>query len=118
MLRAGVDPHRVQRILRHSDVRTTTSVYGHLLVEDLRSAVNSIARPSMLPEPPDMHATKMKIASAATPFAALVLHGPEKRSRGRSDGASFSNRIATLELRARRELNPRPSDSKSDALSS
>ena len=43
MLRAGVDSHRVQRILRHSDVRTTTGVYGHLLVDDLRSAVNAIA---------------------------------------------------------------------------
>ena len=118
MLRAGLDPHRVQRILRHSDVRTTTSVYGHLLVEDLRSAVNSIARPSMLPEPPDTHEKKMKMASGATPFAALVLHGTEKRSRERSDEARISNRAEQLQLRARRELNPRPSDSKSDALSS
>jgi hypothetical protein len=43
MLRAGIDSHRVQRILRHSDVRTTTGIYGHLLVEDLRAAVNAIA---------------------------------------------------------------------------
>src|SRR5258707_10351310 len=63
MLRAGVDPHRVQRILRHSDVRTTTGVYGHLLVEDLRSAINSIAPSAMLPEPPDTHANERKIAS-------------------------------------------------------
>ena len=96
MLRAGVDPHRVQRILRHSDVRTTTSVYGHLLVEDLRSAVNSIARSSMLPEPPDTQEKKMKMASGATPFAALVLHGPEKRSRGRSDDANFQSQFRTL----------------------
>jgi hypothetical protein len=26
--------------MRHSDVRVTTSVYGHLLVEDLRDAVD------------------------------------------------------------------------------
>ncbi|MFN2547893.1 MAG: tyrosine-type recombinase/integrase [Myxococcales bacterium] len=39
LLRAGVDAHRVQRLLRHRDVRTTTTIYGHLDVEDLREAV-------------------------------------------------------------------------------
>ena len=42
LLRAGVDVHRVQKILRHKDVRTTTMIYGHLDVEDLRSAVNQL----------------------------------------------------------------------------
>jgi len=39
MLRAGVDAHRVQRILRHAAVTTTTGTYGHLAVDDLREAV-------------------------------------------------------------------------------
>jgi integrase len=39
LLRAGVDAHRVQRLLRHRDVRTTTTIYGHLDVEDLRDAI-------------------------------------------------------------------------------
>jgi site-specific recombinase XerD len=43
LLRAGVDLVRVQRILRHSDVRLTADTYDHLLVDDLRNAVNSIA---------------------------------------------------------------------------
>jgi integrase len=43
LLRAGVDLVRVQRILRHSDVRLTADTYGHLVVEDLRDAVNTIA---------------------------------------------------------------------------
>jgi hypothetical protein len=42
LLRAGVDPHRVQRILRHTDIRVTLGTYGHLQVEDLRDAVNRI----------------------------------------------------------------------------
>jgi len=42
LLRAGVDAHRVQRIMRHKDVKTTTSIYGHLEVEDLREAVNKM----------------------------------------------------------------------------
>ncbi|GMU58941.1 MAG: hypothetical protein AMXMBFR34_07040 [Myxococcaceae bacterium] len=42
LLRAGVDLHRVQRILRHRDVKLTTDTYGHLEVEDLRAAVNTL----------------------------------------------------------------------------
>ncbi len=46
LLRAGVDAHRVQRILRHRDVRTTTGTYGHLSVEDLQSAVSTAWTPA------------------------------------------------------------------------
>jgi len=42
LLRAGVDAHRVQRLLRHRDVRTTTTIYGHLDVEDLRAALEKL----------------------------------------------------------------------------
>ena len=42
LLRAGVDLHRVQRILRHKDVNLTVGTYGHLLIEDLRSAVAAL----------------------------------------------------------------------------
>jgi len=42
MLRAGVDAHRVQRILRHASVTTKTGTYGHLALEDLRDAVSRI----------------------------------------------------------------------------
>jgi integrase len=41
LLRQGVDVHRVQRLMRHSDVRVTTGTYGHLVVEDLRAAVDA-----------------------------------------------------------------------------
>ena len=40
LLRAKVDLHRVQRVLRHSDPRLTVGTYGHLLVEDLRESIN------------------------------------------------------------------------------
>jgi integrase len=43
LLRAGVDVHRVQKILRHRDVRTTTTTYAHLGVADLLDAVNKLA---------------------------------------------------------------------------
>lgn len=40
LLRAGVPAHAVQRILRHTDVSITTGTYGHLVVEDLRDAMD------------------------------------------------------------------------------
>ena len=55
LLRERVDAHRVQRLLRHRDVKTTTGRYGHLVVEDLRDAINLL--------PP-------------SPFAASLLQGP------------------------------------------
>jgi integrase len=79
LLRAGVDSHRVQRILRHTDVRTTLGIYGHLDVEDLREAVNAIA-PAPSPAPTESRATEfpqrpsVPVASAeAVPFGAPVV---------------------------------------------
>lgn len=54
LLRAGVDPYRVQRILRHSKVTVTTETYGHLVAEDLRAAIN------MLPAGPAVPAIEAK----------------------------------------------------------
>ncbi len=39
LLRAGVPLQDVQRILRHADIRTTISTYGHMVCEDLRASV-------------------------------------------------------------------------------
>jgi len=41
LLRRGVDSYRVQRLMRHSDVRVTLGTYAHLLVEDLRDAAEA-----------------------------------------------------------------------------
>src|SRR5712691_8705629 len=51
LLRRGVDIHRVQRLMRHSDVRVTTGTYAHLLVEDLRAAVDAHAPVPLAPPP-------------------------------------------------------------------
>src|SRR5262249_53622349 len=50
LLRAGVDIHRVQRILRHRDVKLTTGTYAHLQVEDLRAAVDALPSSLELPK--------------------------------------------------------------------
>src|SRR3954469_7315021 len=40
LLRERVDAHRVQRLLRHCDVKSTTSSTSTLVVEDLRDTIN------------------------------------------------------------------------------
>jgi hypothetical protein len=85
LLRAGVDPHRVQRIMRHRDLRTTLGTYGHLDVEDLRAAVAS------LPSDVGGSAPRGREARAERALRALVtrllpaLTDPE-RTKGRSPG--------------------------------
>lgn len=43
LMMAGANPAAVQRILRHSDPRITTEVYGHLAPEYLRAEVDRLA---------------------------------------------------------------------------
>lgn len=42
LLKAGVPVQHVQRILRHASITITVGTYGHLLTEDLRSAVERL----------------------------------------------------------------------------
>jgi integrase len=42
LLKAGVPVQHVQRILRHASITITVGTYGHLLTEDLRSAVEKL----------------------------------------------------------------------------
>src|SRR6185295_8213990 len=83
----------MQRILRHSDVRTTTGIYGHLLVDDLRPAVAAIA-PTALPPP------------QPSPFAASLLHERENDSKARNSPDDFTSIGEIFHERARRESNP------------
>src|SRR5207245_3043027 len=59
LLRERVDATRVQRLLRHPDVKTTTGTYGHLVVEDLRDAINLL--------PPSPFAASLLQAPGSTP---------------------------------------------------
>lgn len=42
LMMGGVNPAAVQRILRHSDPRITTEVYGHLAPDYLRSEIDRL----------------------------------------------------------------------------
>jgi integrase len=56
LMMAGANPASVQRILRHSDPRITTEVYGHLVPEYLRDEVNRLKfdPPNALQEDADL----------------------------------------------------------------
>jgi integrase len=51
LLKAGVPFATVQRILRHTDPRLTTEIYGHLDVEDMRRGINELRFPGLLAAP-------------------------------------------------------------------
>ena len=48
LLRAGVPIQHVQRILRHTDIKLTVDTYGHLVVEDLRGALDALPSSSVV----------------------------------------------------------------------
>jgi integrase len=76
LLRRGVDVHRVQRLMRHSDVRVTTGIYGHLIVEDLRAAVEMNTKLQALTGPENANPN-----APDTKFAAFLLQSPKTAIR-------------------------------------
>lgn len=54
LIKAGVPVTHVQRILRHASIKITVDTYGHLLTEDLRSAVEKLG-PQPVQKPPQQH---------------------------------------------------------------
>ncbi len=70
---AGANPAAVQRILRHSDPKITTEVYGHLAPGYLRSEVDRLAFGLGSVAPAEAPA---RVAAGAdpAPFAARLLH--------------------------------------------
>ena len=102
LLRAGVDAHRVQRIMRHKDVKTTTSIYGHLEVEDLRDAVNQMplspvstallervgGSKSEALDPSDSACTNAELRPFGAPVVQLV---PRGKRRARTAGETAAN---------------------------
>jgi integrase len=93
LLMAGANPAAVQRILRHSDPRITTEVYGHLLPGYLRSQIDKLAFE------PKGATSDSKNSQAAAPvakdFAAHLLPANENGP----DGAIFDSEQRPLNMR-------------------
>ena len=56
LMMAGANPAAVQRILRHSDLRITTEVYGHLAPDYLHAEIDRLTF-GMSPKPPASNAS-------------------------------------------------------------
>lgn len=64
LLRAGTDAYRVQRIMRHKSFETTSKIYAHLVVEDLRAAQGAFeSGPTPSPEPSPTEPHPKEVAS-------------------------------------------------------
>jgi len=92
----GASPVAVQRILRHSDIRTTTEIYGHLAPEYLQ---NEIDRLSFRPQPlPDDEPVEKRVAASvsADPAPELPRFGspvvPEASDKQLSPGTTCRKR--------------------------
>ena len=108
LLHSNVSVAAAQKLLRHSTPTLTLNTYGHLAPGYLREEAERL---HFFPVPP---ATETKPPAARS--KRLAAGAPQKPPLDSERRISAAQASEVLE-RARRESNPRPSDSKSDALS-
>jgi hypothetical protein len=107
LMMAGANPAAVQRIMRHSDPKLTTEVYGHLAPEYLRAEVDRLSfgtAPAELEESLEAVALIKK----SGPFVPLV--SPQRaRAREQLESASPNRSESEASFESgRRGSNPRP----------
>ncbi len=81
LMMAGANPAAVQRIMRHSDPRITTEVYGHLAPEYLRAEVDRL---KLNPTPEESAIVDAAEAAQVAKLGALV---PTLSQAGQTDGS-------------------------------
>jgi len=72
LMMAGANPAAVQRILRHSDPRITTEVYGHLAPDYLRREIDLLT----FQKPANDAAVSPNTDEKTNPFGAIVVQDP------------------------------------------
>ena len=82
LMMAGANPAAVQRILRHSDPRITTEVYGHLAPEYLRREIDLLSFGKPANESQSAGGAEGKTA----PFGAIVVQTPNNAPFEQSEG--------------------------------
>jgi integrase len=108
LFQSGANPAAVQRILRHSDPRITTEVYGHLAPDYLKAEVDRLrfgAAPPMSP-PAEPEAQVTAAVVNAEPFAALVLQ--ESKIDDPTDRSAPPQAAQSLSLLAARPAGLEP----------
>jgi len=82
LIMSGANPAAVQRILRHSDPRITTEVYGHLLPGYLKDEVNRLSFGVVSKE---SQAVAALSSSLVTPLLQEAANDGSEAPRGESD---------------------------------
>ena len=103
LLMAGANPAAVQRILRHSDPRITTEVYGHLVPDYLRAEIDRLSfgiAPSAKPSSDSPALGALPTGLATSVLQPRPIEAPDKKI-----GPTASNDSEDFELWARRESN-------------
>ena len=103
---AGANPAAVQRIMRHSDPKITTEVYGHLAPEYLRAEVDRLTFGSFTSpeEPAQAEAQVVNLGSfvpVVSPQRARLREEPDPAEGNPSESEASSKS-------GRRDSNPRP----------
>jgi excisionase family DNA binding protein len=127
LLKEGVSLATVQRVLRHTDPRITSSVYGHLDVEDMRKAVNKLPVSPLRQDAIDVETaraaasrqpvTRMLDDDAPLPpnFGGQVVDNLKSVEKEAATPLKIPSEIAALVVSGRRDLNSRLPAPKSEA---
>ncbi len=114
LLMAGANPAAVQRILRHSDPRITTEVYGHLVPDYLRAEIDRL---SFGISPPAKSNRSQTLSAVPDPFATSVLQARPIELQSETAGTENASDCEDLQVWARRDSNSLPPAPEAGALS-
>jgi len=112
----GASPIAVQRILRHSDIRTTTDVYSHLAPDYLRAEINKLTFRPKAPDPHPSPLPRTGEGTGGTGFTTPVLRSEKVGGSAVLTPSESANDSSDLPRSGREDSNLRHSAPKADAL--
>ena len=119
LLKEGVPLATVQRVLRHTDPRLTTEIYGHLDVEDMRAGVDRL-RITMPSSTSTQVSTGVQDSSEVIPISrpngAPVVRNAERATGEGREPSGFPKELAAFNWSGRQDSNLRPPGPEPGAL--